>query len=302
MESALGSLTPIIVILVVFLLTLVVVVFVVRTLRGAYLRKVTLDNTAIRRIQADMTDKARRASIHPGQEIDLAPFWRKSGIREPDRRAVIQPLIDNHVFGWYEYTSADAAARFFDIVGRLMWNPTRTKVIVSQWVRDDHRAATIVIEQVLGSVHFGDVDESTTYGDRAGRDFIGGDRVGGDKAGGDITKINAAGSVAGSANQGLTNFQSSPITTSNELSSALDNLASQAALRNESDDVVAALRWAATMAAAADGGVPDARDQAKHQRTLDRTSGWVRSSLSAMLQGVSGALASSWLVDLLRGQ
>jgi len=301
MESALGSLIPIVVVLIVILIALVVVVVVVRTLRGAYLGRVELDKPTIRELQAQLTDAARRASIQPGQEVDIAPFWRKTGIREPDRRAVIQPLIENHVFGWYERTRADATMRFFDNVGRLMWNPTRTKVVVSQWVREDHRAATIVIEQALGPVYFGDVDESTTFGDRAGRDFIGGDRVGGDKAGGDITKINAAGSVAGSANQGHNNFQSSPITTSTELSSALANLSSQAALRNEGDDVVTALRWAATMAAAADGDVPDARDQAKHQRTLDRTSGWVRTSLSAILEGVSGALASSWLVELLRG-
>lgn len=299
MNSPLGSLTPIFVTLVAILVALIAAVVVVRAFRSSYLRKVTLDDTTIRNLQAEITDGARLASIQPGMEVDLAGFWRKSGIKEPDRRAVIQPLIDSNVFGWYERKSNDAFEQFLADVGRLMWNPTRTKVVVSQWVRDDREAAQVVIEQALGPLYFGDVDNSTTLGDRAGRDFTGGDRIGGDKAGGDLTKVRAAGSVIGSANQGRTSFEGSPITTGEELSSALCDLASQAAQRRESDEVVAALRWAAEMAAG--NSVPDARDQAKHQRTLDRASGWVRSSLSAILEGVSGALAGGWLLDLLRG-
>lgn len=293
------SLTPIVVTVVTILGALIVTVVVVRIFRSTYLRKVTLDDTMIRSLQAEITDSARRASIQPGMEIDLAGFWRRSGFKEPDRRAVIQPLIDSNVFGWYERKSSDAFEQFLADVGRLMWNPTRTKVVVSQWVKDDRVPTHVVIEQALGPLYFGDVDNSTTFGDRAGHDITGGDRIGGDKSGGDLTKIRAAGSVIGSSNQGRTSFEASPITSGDELGSALSDLASQAAQRHESDDVVAALRWAARMAAG--DSAPDARDQAKHQRTLDRASGWIRSSLSAILEGVSGALAGEWLVDLLRG-
>lgn len=293
------SLTPIVVALIVILVGLILAAVIVRVLRSIYLRKVTLSDTSIRNLQAEITENARRASIQPGMEVDLAGFWRKSGIKEPDRRAVVQPLINSNVFGWYERKSSDAFEQFFAETGRLMWNPTRTKVVVSQWVRDGREPAQVVVEQALGPLYFGPVDNSTTFGDRAGRDITGGDRVGGDKSAGDLTKIFAAGSVAGSANQGRTNFDASSITTRDELGSALSALASQAAQRRESDDVVGALRWAAAMAA--EDSAPAARDQAKHQRTLDRASGWVRGGLNAILEGVSGALAGEWLVDLLRG-
>lgn len=209
-------------------------------------------------------------------------------------------MIDNHVFGWYEYTRGSTVEQFIVDIGRRMWNPTRTKIIVSQWVREDDSPTAIVIENVLGRVYLGEVDESTTFGDRAAGDIILGDRVGGDKAGGDITKIDAGGSVIGSANKGRTDLAILAITTGNELGRALDELANKAELKNASEDLVIALRWAATMATENEEA-PNVRDQMKHQRTLDRSTGWIRTSLNAIIEGVSGALATNWLVELLRG-
>lgn len=271
----------------------------VRVLRENYLRKVTLSDEAIRGLQIELTERSRRASLQPGMEVDLSPFWRKSGIKEPDRRAVIHPLVDEQVFGWYERRSDDAAENFFAGVARIVWNPTRAKVFVSQWVRDKSESSTVIVETMLGPLVLGDFDNSTTYGDRAGRDVHIGDTVGGDKVGGDSTRVSAGGSVIASANEGATDIAGVSIATEADLGEALRQLEYQAAARGEGSELVSALRWAATMATT--GQQPEARDQARNQRVLDNAGSWVRAGLGAIVQGVTGALAGNWLVELLKG-
>lgn len=281
------------------LMGLVVALVLVRLARERYLRRVTLDDRRIRELQVSLTEEARRASLRQGMEIDLAPFWKGSRLREPDRRAVIHPLMDEHVFGWIERPSADGFERFLEAVGRLVWNPTRRKVFVSQWVTNERKPTQLVIEQALGPLIFGDVDNSITHGNRAGRDTIGGDRVGRDKVGGDATTTSAGGSVFGSGNHGPTSVGHVEITSESELRDALKALSQRAADRAEPEDVVAALRWAADMANS--DAAPAAREQTRHQRVLDRASSWVRNGLDVIVKGVTGALAEHWLVELIKG-
>ena len=60
-----------------------------------------------------------------------------------------------------------------------------------------------------------------------------------------------------------------------------------------------ALHWAAGMATSRQP--PQAREQSVHQRILDRAGPLVRAGLSAIVEGVTGALAGTWLVELLKG-
>lgn len=280
-------------------LGLVIAGVAVRAIRENYLRKVSLSPEEIREFQIHLTEEARVASTQPLMEIDLAPYWYRSRIKEPDRRAIIHPLVDQKVFGWYEHRSGDSLTDFMDGLGRMIWNPTRRKVYVSQWVTGKSESATVIIEEVLGTLIVGDVDNSTTYGHRAGRDVFVGDRVGGDKIGRDSSGIHAGRDVVGSANEGDTDVRIAPIVTERELGQALRQLEYQAAARGEDDEVVEALRWAANSAVS--GELPEARDQSRKQRILDGAGPWVRAGISAILEGVTGALAENWLVELLGG-
>lgn len=271
----------------------------VRIARERYLSKATLDQADIRELQIKVTETARRASIQQGMEIDLAPFLRKLRLNEPNRKWVMGPLFDKHVFGWYERTSNDGVENFLAWIARVVWNPTRTKVVVSQWVTVEKDRTNVVIERVMGPVVIGDVDNSTTHGHRAGGDVIGGDRVGRDKIGGNSSDVRAGGSVMGSANSGPTEIRASSISTERELSDALRTLAHQAQANGESGEVVAALHWTANMSAS--GLEPEAREQSRNQRVLDQAGTWVRAGLSAIVEGATGALTENWLVELLKG-
>lgn len=65
---------PVLAALAVILVTAMTVIAIVRTLRDTYLRNVKLDRATIRRFQTQLTEHARRASILPGQEVDISTF------------------------------------------------------------------------------------------------------------------------------------------------------------------------------------------------------------------------------------
>jgi hypothetical protein len=271
----------------------------VRVARAGYLRRVTLTERQLRELQVDLTDKVRIASLTPGQEVDLSSYWRGSGFREPDRRAVVESLISSHVFGWYERRSGEAGADFIASVSDFVWMPTRTRVVVSQWVAAAQDSSRIVIERVMGSVVIGDVDSSTTYGSRAGRDLVGGDVVGGDKVGGSITKAEGGGFAMSSITSDGAAPQPPDITNLVELKDALARLADRAEADSHSPEVIEALRWASSMATSQDP--VSAQDQARYQRVLDRAVPWVREGIGNIVRGASGAIASHWLLEFLRG-
>lgn len=275
---------------------------VVRIARSAYLRRVTLTDEQTRDLQVRITDAARRASIQPGMEINLLPFWAKSGIKEPDRRAVIHPLVETNIFGWYERQSADGFENFLDAVGRVLWMPTRSRVVVSQWVKDDSargESATVIIEKVLGGIDMSQTDNSINFGPRAGRDVIGGDRVGHDKAGRDAHGVSAGGDMYHSGNVDSAFDGNFSVSTTDELGDALTALAGEAQRRGEPPAVVDALRWAAQCATG--GQQPNPLDQAKHQRTLDRASEWLQAALRSIAEGATGALVGHWMLNILHG-
>lgn len=281
------------------LLSLVVLGAAVRAARTAYLQRVTLTDERLRELQVDITERARTASLTPGQEIDLRPYWRQSRLREPDRRAVVHSLIASHVFGWYERTGGDATEALLTRIGRAVWMPTRTHVIVSQWIVGTDTSTRVVIEKVLGTVVVGDVDASTTYGPRAGGDVIGGDSVGGDKAGGNMTKAASGGSATSAVGGDAVVWAPVTITTPLELSDALSRLADRAAAHSPAPETIEAIRWAAAMATSTEE--PPALEHSRHQRVLDRAAPWIREGIAHIVRGVSGAVASHWLVEFLRG-
>jgi len=294
--DSLTSLLPWAIGILVFLLVLA---GTIRGMRAAYLTRVTLTNERLRELQVDITEKARAASLTPGAEVDLRPYWRASGLREPDRRAVVHSLITSHVFGWVEHTSSDATEAVLARIGRAVWMPTRTRVYVSQWIVATDTSTRVVIEKVLGTVVVGDIDSSVTYGPRAGGDQIGGDSVGGDKAGGNMTKAACGGYAASTVGGDAVVWAPVTITTPLELGGALSRLADRAAAHSQPPETIEALRWAAAMATSTEE--PRAREHARHQRVLDRATPWIRDGLANIVKGVSGAVATHWLVEFLRG-
>jgi hypothetical protein len=294
-----SSLTNVLTIVLLLLVAAIVVLTLIRIARERYLQKIQIDDETIRKYQVQVTEIARRRSIQPGMEVDLQSIFKGSRLREPDRRAIIQPLLEQNVFGWYVHTSTDGFENFLAAVGKMVWNPTRTKVVVSQWVRDKRESTQVIIERAFGPMVFGDVDNSTTYGNRAGRDVIGGDRGGRDKVNGDATHTSSGGDMAGSGNKGPTHFDGANINSGEALSRALQTLTQQAISRGEDERTVDALQWAARMAASSDTPAP--QDIARHQRILDRAPDWLRENLTSIVGKITGALTGHWLVELLRG-
>ena len=271
----------------------------VRTARAAYLGQVTLTEQQLRELQVDLTEKARIASLTLGQEVDLSSYWRGSGFREPDRRRVVESLVSSHVFGWYERRTGDGSANFIASVSDFVWMPTRTRVVVSQWVVGAQASSRVVIERVMGSVVLGDVDASTTYGSRAGRDFVGGDVVGGDKVGGNVTNAEGGSFAISSANTDGATPQPLTITSLVELENALAKLADRAEADHHSPEVIEAIRWASSIATAQ--APVSAQNLSRYQRILDRAAPWVREGIDNIVRGVSSAIASHWLLEFLRG-
>lgn len=63
--------------------------------------------------------------------------------------------------------------------------------------------------------------------------------------------------------------------------------------------MVEALEWAA---AAVEGRVDaEPKTTSRMQRRLDQADGPVRGALTAIVEGVTGALTEHWLLDVLRG-
>lgn len=277
----------------------VVVCVVIRLLRDIYVAKVTLSSEEIRDLQSKLVEEARVASIQPGMEIDINPFFKGSGLHEPDRRAVIHPLVDSRIFGWRDQSGGGWVDVILDRLRWVVWRPTRTRIVLSQWVRDEvasGNAPAVVIQGVLGDV---------VMGAKAGRDVIGGDQVGRDKVDGDDVGAGAqvirGGRDVSRSGNAYSAFGDQAITTAHELSSVLQHLAND--VRNGGDQdqasVAEALEWAA---AAAEGRVnAEPHTMSRMQRRLDRADGPVRGALTAIVQGVTGALTEHWLLDVLRG-
>lgn len=130
----------------------------IRLLCDTYVTKVTLTSGEIRDLQSQLVEEARVASIQPGMAVDLTPFWKGSGLHEPDRRAVIHPLVDSKVFGGCEQPGGDRSDDILDTLKRVVWRPTRTRIVLSQWVREQVAGGNnpaAVIKEVLGDVVMG---------------------------------------------------------------------------------------------------------------------------------------------------
>mgnify|MGYP001168466091 CR=1 FL=1 len=283
-----------------FLCMLLLVAGVVRVLRTRRLSQVTLEPEQIRQLQIELTEAARRESTQPGMHINLLPFWKGSRIKEADRQAVINPLIDSRVFTARERRSASEFENMWNDFWRRVWRPTPYEIVVSQSAREGGsrgNSVTVINQKVLGGIDMSVTDNSVNFGPRTGRDVVGGDNVGHDKAGRDARGVRAGGSVVDSANAGYLRHGGVDIGTPNELAKALTVLAAGAKARGESSDVVEALMWCAARATSSTH--PDPRDQAKRQRALDRAGEWVQIGLQAIAEGVTGALAGHWIVSIL---
>lgn len=269
----------------------------IRIARERHLGRVTLAPEAIRSRQVELTDWARRCSIQPGMEVDLWTFFRSSGIREPDRRAIIDPLLEEQIFGWYIRRSNDTFEEFLNTLGRLVWNPTRRKVLVSQWVRDEAasgRATTVIVHNALGDV---------VTGTKVGRDHIGGDRIGGDKIGGHRSSgsshlVASGGGMSHSGNAGHATGATMTLGNPNELGAALFALAERAESVNEREGIVRAIRWASE-AARLDEVDVDVRASTRAVREISAAPGWIKAALTSMVAGASGSLIDHWLLEVL---
>lgn len=294
----LSALSPILIALAIA----IVIAVAIRIARDRYLRTTTLTAEANRALQIEVTDSARRRSIQPGMEIDLTSEWTSRRIREPDQRAVLEPLLNSHVFGWLEKSTGST---FDDVAGaviKAIWNPTRRHVVVSQWITTERESTTVIIERVLGSVVVGDQDNSVTHSHRAGGDIVEGDKIGRDKVGRDSmtdASQTISGDVSGSQIDGPELVSSRGIETAEELSVALLMLQRQAGVRGEDPATVAALKWAARSAVAMER--PEPAELIKHERALSRASHWLRTGVAAIVEGASGALATHWVVSMLQG-
>ncbi|MGH2618503.1 MAG: hypothetical protein ACRDJC_25005 [Thermomicrobiales bacterium] len=256
------------------------------------MQRVTLDPHDIRTLQVELTDWARRGSIQPGMEIDLWPFFGHHIAREPDRRAIIEPLLAKRVFGWYVQRSGDAFEEFVSTLGRAVWNPVRRKVVVSQWVRDESasgRPTTVILGDMLGDV---------VTGTKAGGDHVTGDKIGGHRVSGGSQVMEAGGDMSNSGNTAPATNTFTMLGTPDDLAAALSILADRAESKNERGAVVSAIRWAAE-AAGLDESEVEVRSSARALRDMGGASDWVRAALASMVEGATGALVGHWLLEVL---
>lgn len=242
-----------------------------------------------------------RHSYAFGAWVDLSPFWKKEGVRlEGDRLRILAPLLDEVVFlvpvpqggidrlshrviDWFSLALPDRVS-LPEIVFRRMYQG---------------ESITVGRVEVKGDWVGGNQDKSVNFGARAGRDIAGGGIAGRDQAAGDARSINADGEVVGSGNVGDTSGADLRIASRSDLHWALRELGQEAQSRGESESVIRALKWAAE--ASISEGEPGRVEQSRNQRALDRGSEWLRAALGAIATGVTGALASHWLVEILRG-
>lgn len=265
-------------------------------LQGCELTREEHDDTRIR-----LLEYVQRHSYRLGTWVDIATFWNMQGLkRDADRLAVLAPLLEEVVLlvpGHASYIDALA-----NRIGDWFFLSLPNRVQLPELVfRRMCQGESIVIKKMIvsGDWVMGDQDKSMNFGLRAGRDTIVGDRIGRDKAGRDAHGVTAGGSVADSANLASVHEGSVRISTPTELAAALMRLAERAEAREETEAVIAALRWAAAIAASDARPLPE--DQARHQRTLDRANDWLRAGLSSVVEGATGAVVGHWLLGILAG-
>lgn len=285
-----------------YLLVLVIVIggaaLALRWMRFKELDKQEMTPDELEATRSSLLAYVQKRTHSLGVWVALPPVWRNVHATEGDRHQILEPLLREEVFLVRDTTENSPTATTWN-PGWLMNLPTEVCLSEREWITMSRGEPVHVGDLIImGDWVNGAQDNSVTHGDRAGRDITHGDNVGHDKLGPAAHGLSAGGDVSGSANEG-SSWEDFTISTSTELESALTQLADQADARAENSQGADSLRWAAAMLTSRTA--PSARDQAIHQRTLDRSNGWLRDSLTAIIQSVSGTLANHWVVEFLRG-
>jgi hypothetical protein len=87
------------------------------------------------------------------------------------------------------------------------------------------------------------------------------------------------------------------IATPDDLAEALRSIADEAERRSERGSLVAAIRWAAD-AAPMDEDDVDVRASARVVREMAGASEWVKTALSSLIEGATGAIVGHWLLEI----
>lgn len=136
----------------IFIGAVIILMVVALYSRARLERKPKLPEDARQQLQAALLEAVKHASADQGAVVTLNGFWRGSGIKPYQRRAVIQPLIDDHIVADAEQSIEEPLQTIRDVWWTAINHaPTKLRLTDRTWVRMVHDGVSgrgIVIERI----------------------------------------------------------------------------------------------------------------------------------------------------------